>query len=419
MYKEFHIFIFVLTAIFACSEDDVVEPVHVRRTIIAYITADNNISSQLQDDVTEMIEGSKKLPSDCRLILFNDNDGDSENAGRPYIAEIKNGSKTVLREYANDFYSTSADKMVDVMQYIVDQCPADEYALILTGHGSGSLVNEDTIPTTKYTKLYAYGGDNNGGSTSSIYKWMNIPSIATVLSNLKDKNGSSIHFDYIFFDCCCMQSVEVAYELRNYTDYIIAPASETPAKGAPYTSVVPILGNKKDGIGAEIINQYIENTNWGKTGGIAISAVKTSEVHRLMELTRYALQTIYDGNTLVMNTSNCIYYYRGEESGNSPVLYDMKNLMLINLTDNNLYAAWLEQFNKTVVAKHSPIASTPWYTNIDINFYAFNVTEENYGGMSMFVPRAVYDIFPTYQSLNQTMFSLEWTNAVGWKELGW
>ena len=186
-----------------------------------------------------------------------------------------------------------------------------------------------------------------------------------------------------------MQSVEVAYELRNYTDYIIAPASETPAKGAPYTSVVPILGNKKDGIGAEIINQFIENTNWGKTGGIAISAVKTSEVQRLMELTRYALQTIYDGNTLVMNTSNCIYYYRGEESGNSPVLYDMKNLMLINLTDNNLYAAWLEQFNKTVVAKHSPIASTPWYTNIDINFYAFNVTEENYGGMSMFVPRAV------------------------------
>ena len=29
------------------------------------------------------------------------------------------------------------------------------------------------------------------------------------------------HFDFILFDACFMQSVEVAYELRDYTDYCI------------------------------------------------------------------------------------------------------------------------------------------------------------------------------------------------------
>ena len=65
----------MLFAMLACGGDDpVVEPapVPVRRTIIVYVTADNNISSQLQNDITEMIEGSKILPDDCRLILFSD-----------------------------------------------------------------------------------------------------------------------------------------------------------------------------------------------------------------------------------------------------------------------------------------------------------------------------------------------------------
>ena len=425
MNKKCIIFFLMLFAMLACGGDDpVVEPapVPVRRTIIVYVTADNNISSQLQNDITEMIEGSKSLPDDCRLILFSDYNIGS--TGLPYIAEIKNGVKTELREYANDFYATSADNMTDVLQWIVEQSPADEYALIMTGHGSGSIITEDTIATTKYTKLYAYGYDNDGGQMSTAgNKWMNISSIATALSNLKDTDGNRLHFEYIFFDCCCMQTVEVAYELRNYTDYIIAPVSETPANGAPYTSVVPILGTNKDYIGAEIIKQYIENTSWGRTGGIAISAIKTSELQKLLELTRNALHDIHEeGVKLQMNTSHCIYYFRCDESDDCPVLYDMKNLMLLNL-EHSAYETWLNQFNKTVVAKHTPIASTPWQTNINIDFYAFTVTDDNYGGLSMFIPREIYDTverrFPAGKSLNKTMLTLEWTNAIGWHDLGW
>ena len=100
----------------------------------------------------------------------------------------------------------------------------------------------------------------------------------------------------------------------------------------------------------------------------------------------------------------------------------MKNLMLLNL-EHSAYETWLNQFNKTVIAKHTPIAATPWQTNINIDFYAFTVTDDNYGGLSMFIPREIYDTverrFPAGKSLNKTMLTLEWTNAIGWHDLGW
>ena len=47
------------------------------------------------------------------------------------------------------------------------------------------------------------------------------------------------HFDFIMFDACFMMSVEVAYEVRNYTDYYIGSPTENPGPGAPYDKVVP------------------------------------------------------------------------------------------------------------------------------------------------------------------------------------
>ena len=332
----------------------------------------------------------------------------------------------MVKEYPEDFYSTSADNMTDVLQWIVNQYPANEYALIMSGHGNGPLVKEDSIPTQYVTRLYAYGGDaTDGKNTVSEMKWLNIPSLATVLSNLKDADDTHLHFDYVFFDCCCMQTIEVAYELRNYTDYITAVASETPVDGAPYESIVPILGEETSSVGEMIIDRYIENTNWDGTGGIAISTIKTSELECLMEKTREALQSIHTTDEkLVLDRTHCIYYYRGDESDDCPVLHDMKNVMMLNLPDNT-YNEWLKQFDKTIIHKYTPASSIPWLTNpdVNINFLTFTVTENNYGGVGMVVPNSLYDKIETrpipHPSINKTMYSFEWTNAVGWRELGW
>ena len=52
--------------------------------------------------------------------------------------------------------------------------------------------------------------------------------------------------EYILFDDCYMSSIEVAYELRNVTDYLIASASEIMAYGMPYAVIGEYLLDDSD-----------------------------------------------------------------------------------------------------------------------------------------------------------------------------
>lgn len=404
----------------------------IRRTIIAYICGDNDLNTSLQDDVSEMTAGSSSLPSDCRLVVFADYKAGINGANTPpYIAEISNGRKKMLREYAKDFHATSADSMRSIIQWIADRYPSEEYALIMSGHSKGPIIRDDTI-ATNMIRLYTFGYDDtgeegtpviNGDEYSTGITWLNVPTIATVLSNLNRPDGGRLHFEYIFFDCCVMQTAEVAYELRHYTDCIIAPASETPQEAAPFQHIVPLLGVPKEQIGDAIITQYMENTDWGNTGGIVISAVKTSEMQHLMEATRTALRQIWLGKRLQLNLSRCIYYYRDmHETDNAPALHDIKNVMLNNLP-HDTYEAWLTQFDRTVTACYIPTGDIPWHTENSINFYSFTVTDNTCGGMGMTVPNTRYDLsetrYPPITSVNKTMYTFQWANDIGWRELGW
>ena len=181
---------------FSCTrqenDTDAEKKAAIRRTIIAYITSDNNLNQNLNTDINEMKLGSKKLPSDCRMVLFVD-----QLYNTPYIAELENGEMKTIKQYNEDFYSTSADSMKNVLQWIIDQYPTNEYALIFTGHGTGSIAAEDTVQTN-FTKLYAYGYDAHGeDSKTSTNKWLNIPSLAMVLNNLNNQHEEKIKFEYI------------------------------------------------------------------------------------------------------------------------------------------------------------------------------------------------------------------------------
>ena len=378
-----------------------------RRTIIAYITGDNNISSSLANDIREMVAGSSSLPSDCRLLVLAD-----VNGQKPYIAHIRNNALVKVKEYTNDFYTTSPDSMRSVFQWIIDNYPSAEYAAVLGGHGSGPLIRTDTVASNPI-KLYAYGYDAAGEvSATSVPTWMNIPSIAAALGSLKDCDGNKIKMAYLFFDCCCCQSVEVAYELRNVAEYIIAPVSETPVNGADYEEMLPALCLDK-GSGAEAVVHTSTKDN-----ALCISGVRTEGLEALLEATKSTLKKLYKGtDRLELNTDHCTHYYKGSEPGTTrtPALHDMKHIMKINLSAED-YSVWLPYLENVVITKR---LATRWKSDLDINFYLFQdfLTDEYYGGLSMIAPSSAYD--EHHSAINTTMFQLQWCNAVGWHEWGW
>jgi hypothetical protein len=80
---------------------------------------------------------------------------------------------------------------------------------------------------------------------------MLIPDMASVFSRYPK-------FEYILYDACFMQTVEVVYELRAAAKYIIGSPAELPGRGAPYKQLMPalFLHDSEHKIAEAIVNAY-------------------------------------------------------------------------------------------------------------------------------------------------------------------
>ena len=371
----FHISHFTLLLLFAasmlaCSSDsdspapDPVIP--AQRTIIAIFDGNNNLSSNLNGDISEIEAGTKEVSAATNVIVFANILGQ-----KPYIAEMVDGKRTKVREWSNAVVTTDPDTLLSVMQWIIAKYPANEYALVFGGHGTGSLLKgvNDTIPTTM-RPAYAYGWDTSNKVPSGRV-WMNTSTLAAVISHLPRPK-------YIFFDCCLMQDYDVACQFKKYTDYIIAPVSETPADGAPYRKITPLLTiDDTEKMCDTILTTYYDYYN----PHLCISAIRTRDVDDLQVKTNAALQEIKQNTALPYDYTKVIYYF---VEANKTLQYDLKSFFYEQNQQGNLsddkYNAFVGALEKCVFTTRK---AKPWKTAAQIDFTDFDVEDYNYGGLSI------------------------------------
>ena len=360
----------LLLSIAACSSDsdspapDPVIP--AQRTIIAIFDGNNNLSSNLNGDISEIEAGTKEVSAATNVIVFANILGQ-----KAYIAEMVNGKSTKVREWANSVVTTDPDTLLSVMQWIIAKYPANEYALVFGGHGTGSLLKgvNDTIPTTM-RPAYAYGWDTSN-KVASGRVWMNTSTLAAVISHLPRPR-------YIFFDCCLMQDYDVACQFKKYTDYIIAPVSETPADGAPYRKITPLLTiDDTEKMCDTILTTYYDYYN----PHLCISAIRTRDVDDLQVKTNAALQEIKQNTALPYDYTKVIYYF---VEANKTLQYDLKSFFYEQNQQGNLsddkYNAFVGALEKCVFTTRK---TKPWKTAAQIDFTDFDVEDYNYGGLSI------------------------------------
>lgn len=421
----------VAMLVVSCGSDDSDEPVKPRkdtmgqRTIIAFVNGNNNLYSELRSDVEEMRKGSVNLPDGYDLIAvvsLGDN---------PYIVHVKNGEFNNIRTYDHYFNLLTPDSIVSISKWIISEFPSQGYATVISGHGNGSYMAGDTISTDlermePYTdnSINAVGYEKERGSTPKL--WLNIPSLVTALSHLP-------HQQFVFFDCCCMMTAETVFELRKYTDYVIGASSEVPTAGASYSTIVPDYALPTEQVGASIINHYYNGYNWNSLScnGVCLSVVKTSAIDGVLAATRAALLDIKEKMPAAERTqidiTACTYYLCKDSRD---YLYDIRSVMYHmnekGFLANTLYRNVLTALDNAVVSKIKPKGKDGAYykywptsssTSSGVDFSKFDFTDNDYCGMSMIIPQAVYD--SASPNTNETMHNLEWCRKVGWSELGW
>jgi len=388
-----------------------------RRTVIVYMSGENDLHRYncIENDIDEMITGRKLAAADESLVVFVDKPSTQE---MPFIAKVTTNDRQPLDTlyiYEQDFYASDPDCMTEVLNRCIQLCPATEdYGLVLWGHADGWIIEQDSVPVSNQNRAYGRDSGNNTASTST-GKWLNIPSMRKALELLPVK------WKFIFADCCNMQSIETAYELRDQAEYFIASPAEITGDGAPYTAIVKdfFIHDDKEMYKAVCDDYYAQKTNYLGRGDehLPISVIKMECTPYLATATKEVLAQVNSYLTQPNATQGLIYYYTYDmRFEREKVLYDMNDVILNALTEHpDAYQNWRNVFDQTVVYSRT---SALWH-GLHLNFNDFNATPERQGVVSMFFPLAKYEDPIISHTYNESIRKLEWYYAVGWSELGW
>ena len=393
------------------DDNDVVEPVMKRlpsvntpieRTVLVYMAGKNDLTSDpakhfLNKDLEEIKEGSLRLnDSDC-LLVFVRRYLENNNLETPWLARIWKG-EVIDSISVEDMGITKTDAcacdplvMETVMRYAFSNYQArNDYGLVLWSHSSGWII-ENEVPTTR-----GYGLDN-GNYVGGSGKWINVPTMKNILEKMP-------HLKFIMADCCHFMCLESLYELRQVADYVIGSPAEIPGEGAPYKDVVPAMFEKDT-----FYNTIVEKYHASQHGCLPLSVVKMSEMENVAQATSYVLQSVKANlGGAYADLTGMIHY---GHLGHKAVFYPENNFFfdagdfLSRYASESDYLQWKQALDKAVVLKR--IGYT-WDTQKAwrIFFTDFQMTEEKFHGVSMFIPQNPAK--GNYAKYNEDIKQMEW-----------
>ena len=225
-------FILIISFASCCTDDDDPPPLtESEQTLFVYMPWSTNLTSFFERNISD-IEAAileKGVEKERVLVYFMS----SPTEATLFELTCENGSsvRDVLMSYTNPVFTTT-DGITSILRDVVFFAPAKRYAMIIGGHGMGWLpVESYNVNLRSYQKNY-WEYENVPltryfGGTSAEYQ-TDITTLAEGIYN------SGIKMEYILFDDCYMSSIEVAYDLKNVTDYFIASPTEIMAHGFPY-----------------------------------------------------------------------------------------------------------------------------------------------------------------------------------------
>lgn len=377
------------------------------RTVLVYIAGDNNLSSFAKEDVEEMKKGmASVVSSTMHLLVYVD-----YGKGDARLMEISNRDGMAIEQTIKEYGDRNSTGISETLEVFGDvfanpDYQAESYGLVYWSHCDGWIPYPVPSASTRWI-----GQDTGEGD-----KRMNLSDFVQILHYAP-------HFDFIMFDACFMQSIEVAYALREYTDYYIASPTETPGPGAPYDRMVPYMFMK--GAAVEMAKVYFEtysekykegndlsNTNW--TAGASICVLKTEGLDNLAALTRQALpQTSVD----VADLRKRVYNY--DRRRPSIGYYDMQEMMYDLLVEKEglevskeelgesetAFEQWKQGFDEAVVYWET----TPLNYSSSVGLFSMEGTH----GVSHYIPASVTS------EAAEAYRSTDWYEAAGLSRLGW
>lgn len=398
---------------------------------IVYSMGYNDLDNFLRDDINELLTSPLMTTQRDVMLIFSHlaNHYKGEYYSRwneptkPTLTKISrniDGSirRDTLKIWPDTRIGVDAQMLNEVLSYTKENFDAERYGILLSSHGSGWCPSGYLSNPSKFENSYSFSDDDpveirraqaeppllyNLARPDEIpVKSMGAHFLSKYESIEMDIQNLAAAFpfkmDYIIFDACFMGAVEVAYELRNVTDILIASQTEILGDGMDYQTmagyIYPYGGPDLNGFCQRFFDYY--NAQSGQYRSATISMIDCSQLEELASKCKEIFSSYRAGLSNVQaNRSKVQRYYRSAQS-NHQWFYDFGDIIKKCSLSPEDQAEFEEILNRTILYK----AATQMFMS---SFYI-----NTHSGLSMYLP-----ITTGRDYLNNFYKTLEWNKATG------
>jgi hypothetical protein len=331
-------------------------PVSTRRTVLVYLGVDNNFRPEARQKV-ETLTANWNANTDGNLLVYAD-DGDRPALIHIYHSDRKGNIADTVAIYPPE-NSANPATLTRALNTLQTDYPASSYGLVALSHASGWLPAEMSYPGPVLRSVILDKGTNESGN------YMELSDFAEALP---------YKLDFIIFDACFMGAIEVAYELKDKTEYIVASPAEVLSPGFVYSSMMQHLFAPQADLTAVAreFYEYYDNQS-GLFRSATVSVVRTAGLDEVAAVFQeFAGQARNDREIEGLQT----FGY-----GTQKIYFDFGDYM--RQLSPERYAGFQTVLDKCVIYK----ANTPSYYSAGAG--TLKVIRA-FSGLSVYIPQAAY-----------------------------
>lgn len=408
----------------SCVKDPLCEistmPDRIDKVLLIYAAGKNNLASDIRTNIEDFCKGYVPAGDCPDILLTYENLSGSTSPTESYLIRIYSHYGNTVRDTLKTFpagtHAAESSTLEEILNLVRDRFPAEGYGLLFSSHANGWL------PKGYYSNPSHYDRQMTGRkekTTGQVHghnaAWVpyvepvydpSSPPVKSIGQDRVSEDGQTVsyemdlqefseaipmHLDYIFFDCCLMGGIEVAYELKDKCDRIIFSPAEVLSTGFDYsTMAVQLLGEAGpdlEGVCRDYYNRY--NAMSGQWKSATVTLIDCTRLEPLAEACRLIISNHMDQLAL-LDGSGIQQFFQADYHW----FYDLRDIIVhsgasgmeLDLLDSTL--------DNCIIYK----AATDRFISFPINTYS---------GLSMYLPGNGSDYLDGFYR------SLAWNRATG------
>ena len=398
-------------------------------TVLAYMGGDNDLEEALIGDFNEMeIIGSTASVSVIaqmdRRIGYDTTNGnwvtcrrfrverDPSEPGTPQDGQHNHIMVTTHLADLGEVNMGDEDTFVDFVEWGMQNYPARRYFVVLVNHGWGwyprSVSSRDVASAASRGVMF---------DDAPAWDYLSNAELKSALERIKATRGKNL--EILGMDVCQEALLEVAYQVRDSVDYMVASELEEPNDGYPYDRILYRLNNSPsqstETFLLGVLQDYLDSYEPGQyTVGAGASVTNTafreSEVAALANAVDNLAQAL---RAKLPGAANDLVSIRGATQSFSEIiyrdLYDFAERVMAHFADPSLDALCQD-----VIDRVGPGAGTALVGEVHrsgtSSFPTTNV--DNAHGVMVYLPTLPTQYLPDYGTAVDFAAQTQWDEYI-------